>query len=127
VWAEFVHVANANNITAYPIDTMGLRVGSAGRPTNWRATDAYIALANHVGGRALVNNNSFDEGLTRIFSENTSYYLLAYQPTNSEEDGRFRRVSVKVNRPDVEVVSSRNYWGAESTRPQALDCAAAVA
>jgi hypothetical protein len=93
------------------------------------------AVARRTGGRALINSNSFDEGLARIFEENSSYYLLAYQPTNSEEDGRFRRVTVNVNRKDVEVVSTRSYWApkapsakrpAPAPPPPALEALAGV-
>jgi VWFA-related protein len=103
-WLQMVQVANANNITVYTVDTMGLR------PRTQVRADQYLSLAHYTGGRALVNSNSFDEGLSKIFAENTSYYLLAYQPTNTADDGRFRRVVVRVNRPDVEVVSTRSYW-----------------
>jgi VWFA-related protein len=104
IWAEMVQVANEHNITVYTVDTMGLRPGSQ------RSNDEYLELAHHTGGTALINNNTFEEGITRIFDENTSYYLLAYQPSKGEDDGRFRRVTVKVNRPDVEVRSARSYW-----------------
>ena len=110
IWFDFVQVANAHNITTYTVDTMGLR------PYSQVAADQYLSLAHHTGGRALVNNNSFEEGLTRILAENTSYYLLGYQPTK-EDDGRFRRVVVKVNRDDVEVVSTRSYWAPKPSPP----------
>ena len=114
VWQRFVQVAREANVSVYPVDTAGLRIG--GPP------DSYLTLAAHTGGRALVNNNSFTEGLARIYEENSSYYLLAYQPTVVEDDGRFRRVVVKVNRPDVEVMSTRSYWApkpATAKRPKA--------
>jgi len=112
VWQKFVQVARENNVAVYPVDTMGLRPGSQ------RASDGYISLANETGGRAVINSNSFTEGLTRIYEENSSYYLLAYQPTNTADDGRFRRVVVKVNRPGVEVVSTRSYWAPKPASPK---------
>ncbi|HEX5070697.1 MAG TPA: VWA domain-containing protein [Vicinamibacterales bacterium] len=120
IWSQFVQLANENNVTAYAVDTMGLR------PRTQRANDAYLELAHHTGGRAVINSNAFEEGLTAIVAENTSYYLLAYQPTQAEADGRFRRVQVTVNRPDVEVVSNRNYWAPKGTRAEVAQPAAAA-
>ena len=41
--------------------------------------------------------------------ERTTYYLLAYQSTNSALDGTFRRVTVKVKRSKVTVRSRIGY------------------
>lgn len=111
IWYDVFQVANENNISFYPVDTMGFRPGRGNR-----SIDEYIVLANHTGGKAVMNTNAFEEGLNRIYTENTSYYLLAYQPTNPATDGRFRRVSVKVNRPGAEVVSNRSYWAAKASQ-----------
>ncbi len=110
IWSQFVQVANENNVTAYAVDTMGLRPGSQ------RSNDEYLELAHHTGGRAVINSNAFEEGLTAIVAENTSYYLLAYQPSHAEADGRLRQVHVKVNRPDVDVVGTRSYWAPKAAR-----------
>ena len=114
VWQKYVQVSRAANVSVYPVDTMGLRPNRSSQ----RRADMFLSLADYVGGRAVINNNSFTEGLTRIFEENSSYYLMAYQPTNTEDDGRFRRLVVKVNRPDVEVTSTRSYWAPKPASPK---------
>lgn len=106
LWMDLFAAAQMQHVSIYPIDTMGLRVGAAAQ----RVVDDFRTVAQETGGRAVINNNSFDEGIARIFAENDSYYLLAYQPANAAADGRFRRVTVKVNRPDLEVTATRNYW-----------------
>ena len=56
-------------------------------------------------------NNDLRPGIERIFRLNSSYYLLAYQPTNAAEDGTFRRLTVRIkDRPDLEIATRRNYW-----------------
>src|SRR3990172_11592001 len=104
MWREIFTLTDAHHITINPVDTVGLEVGSQ------RFAERYLAVAENTGGRAVVNSNDFEPGIRRIFLENSSYYLLAYSPTNAAEDGRFRRVSVKVNRPGVEVHARRSYW-----------------
>jgi len=104
LWQQVLQVATENNISVYPVDTWGLR------PQPQLIENPYLSLARETGGHAVLFSNSFDEGLKRIFTENSSYYLLAYQPVTQEADGRFRQVTVKVNRPNVDVTSTRSYW-----------------
>jgi hypothetical protein len=42
-------------------------------------------------------------------TERTTYYLLAYHPTNATLDNTFRRVSVKVKRSQVSVRARPGY------------------
>jgi len=67
-------------------------------------------VTEQSGGRAIINTNKFDEGIAQIYRENSSYYLLGYQSTRSRDDRTIRRVSVKVNRPDVEVRTRSAYF-----------------
>jgi hypothetical protein len=57
--------------------------------------------------------------LTQIFRENSSYYLLGYRPTNVKADGTIRRLDVKVNRPDIEVRSRKQYIAPAAAKPNA--------
>jgi VWFA-related protein len=81
----------------------------------------YLAVAENTGGHAVIQSNDAMPGLRQILVENSSYYLLAYQP-RMEHDGRFRRFTVTVNRPGVEVVTRRGFWApgplSETTRPE---------
>lgn len=110
IWNEVFQVANESNVSFYPVDTMGLRIGN-------RIIDEYIVLAHHTGGKATINSNTFEAGLDRIYTENSSYYLLAYQPANPTKDGRFRQVRVRVNRAGAEVVGNRSYWAEKAPPP----------
>jgi hypothetical protein len=46
----------------------------------------------------------------QIFVENSSYYLLGFSSSNPAADGRFRRIQVRVNRPDVDVQTRSGYY-----------------
>ena len=69
-------------------------------------------LAKETGGFLLDNTNNLGAGVARMHQERTTYYLLAYQPTNTATDGKFRRVSVKVKRPRVTVRARPGYVAA---------------
>jgi VWFA-related protein len=103
---ELVRKAQQANVNIYPIDPMGLRVDSH---TTWKTNNLWT-LANETGGRAIINTNDFEPGLTQIMRENSAYYVLGYRPANVQADGTFRRLDVKVNRPDVEVWTRKNYY-----------------
>jgi hypothetical protein len=54
------------------------------------------ALAADTGGFLVKNSNDLDQGLGRILRDNETYYLLAYEPTNTARDGRFRKIQVRL-------------------------------
>lgn len=112
-WRDVFAEAQQASVTINPVDPMGMRpAGLSGR-----YADGYLAVAANTGGRAVLMNNDLKPGLERIRIENSSYYLLAYQPTKGLADGTFRQLTVRVkDRPDVEIVARRNYW-APRVRP----------
>ncbi len=66
-------------------------------------------LAKETGGFLLENTNDLAAGVARMQHDRTTYYLLAYHPTNAVEDKTFRRVSVKVKRSGVTVTARPGY------------------
>lgn len=67
-------------------------------------------LAQGTGGLAFDNTNNLRQGFDRIESDLRNYYLVGYTPANSEFDGRFRTIQVKVKRPDVVVAARKGYF-----------------
>jgi len=65
------------------------------------------ALSAATGGVSVLNTNTFEEGLDRILSR-SSYYLLAYAPTESF-DNKFHKVEIRVDRPGVKVYTRAGY------------------
>ena len=81
-------------------------------------------LADATGGRAILNTNAPEASVPPILDELSSYYLIAFQAPDAKPDGRFHSITVKVNRPGVEVRTRKGYYaqpisrndtGAEST------------
>jgi len=75
----------------------------------WDAEGAE-AIASDSGGFT-VDTNDLAAGFKRIADENSSYYLLGYNPTNTARDGAFRRISVNVGgRKGVDVRARKGYY-----------------
>lgn len=75
-------------------------------------TESLRTLAVNTDGLAIVDTNDLDGGFRRIADDLTSYYLLGYYSTNSKLDGKYRKITVRVKRPGVDVRARRGYRAA---------------
>ena len=92
--------ANRANVAFYPVNTDG--VASGARP------ETLLALAENTDGISATTND-FNAGLRKIADDLSAYYLLTYSPTNTKNDGAYRRIDVKVNTPGVRIKARRGY------------------
>ena len=72
------------------------------------------SLSDQTGGFLIHDTNDLVSGLRRIDDDMNGYYFLTYVPQNKDYDGRFRRINVKVARPNVDVQSRQGYYAVES-------------
>jgi VWFA-related protein len=73
-------------------------------------------LADATGGRAVLNTNAPDASVRPILDELSSYYLIAFEAPDARPDGRFHSITVKVNRPGLEVRTRKGYYAQPITR-----------
>jgi hypothetical protein len=88
--------AQRANVNIYSLDPGGLRPS----PSNLNS-DFLKAVSSNTGGFAITDTNDPGPGITQVFRENGSYYLLGYRNPDPKAEGRYRRIEVKVNRPRV--------------------------
>ncbi len=98
--------ARRANVVIYAVDMNGL---SNHHPASTLLREFMQIISGNTGGQAILNTNEPAHELERVFAENGSYYLLGYQPADARAEGRFRRIAVKVNRPDVIVRARTGY------------------
>ena len=72
------------------------------------------SLSDQTGGFLIHDTNDLAAALRRIDDDMNGYYFLTYIPQNKEYDGRFRRITVKVARSNVDVQSRQGYYAVES-------------
>lgn len=104
--------AQRSNVNVYTYDPAGLD-GLAGyfstplAQNKTAAPQTYIdylrAVADETGGRATLDTNAFDVGLTQMFHETAAYYILGYREAAPKSGGHFSRLDVSVKKPGLEV------------------------
>ena len=83
--------------------------------------DGTNSLAVDTGGFAIRNENNFGRALDEIQRDAGTYYVVGYIPAKDTFDGKYRAISVKVNRPGIKVRARRGYL---AVAPAALTCSA---
>ncbi len=114
-----VNAAAKANLAIYAVDARGLMAAPPGAAAssagprgttlyngsfynNQRATindsqETLYTLAADTGGKAYFDSNDITGEIVQARQEMRSYYLLGYYSTNSAKDGKYRRISVKLN------------------------------
>jgi len=117
------------NVNIYGVDPGGL--GGMENFLQSRGVDLFVAgrtatlhrdflraVSDNSGGRAIVDTNDLDRAVAEVFRENSSYYLVGYQTPSLAQDGRFRRLEVRVNRPGVTVQARKGYFVPRPPKPR---------
>jgi VWFA-related protein len=101
---------NRSNISVYGIDPGGLRV----KPNPLRL-DFLRSVSLDTGGIPVLDTNDPTKQIEQIYQENQHYYLLGYQPANPRTEGRFRKIEIRVDRPDAMVRTRSGYYEPRKT------------
>jgi VWFA-related protein len=120
--------ANRETVSFYPIDPRGLAVfdtpidavspSGAGRggviDEMGRVRGRLETLKNLASATDgfVSESNDFNASMKRIADDLSDYYLLGYNSTNAKLDGKFRKITVRVKRPGVQVRARRGYLAA---------------
>jgi VWFA-related protein len=72
--------------------------------------EAIRELAERTGGFLIANTNNTDKLLAHVMEEVDTHYEIAYAPVLEREDGHFRKIEVKLSRPDLKVETRSGYW-----------------
>ena len=84
-----------------------MRSGAVNRDLSHQAMEE---LANDTGGKAYYNTNGLSDALARVINNGSRYYSLAYSPTNTTMDGKFRHIQVKLLNGKHSLAYRRGYY-----------------
>ena len=82
---------------------------------NSNPDSALGALADETGGLLIANTNDPGPRLRQVGEDLHGYYVLTYTPKNQNYDGRFRQISLKVNRSGVDVQARKGYYAIDTS------------
>jgi VWFA-related protein len=78
-------------------------------------------VAERTGGKAFYNSNDLEGAIGKSIEDGSTYYTVAYYPANKEWNGKFRKISVKVNRSGVKLRNRLGYYGVDPKTAGTLD------
>ena len=110
---EFDQVLDLAKRSEVVIYAIGLRAGEIARREFKEAEFVLKQLANETGGRAFFVTDARD--LAKIYQgiwdELSSQYAIAYSSANPKRDGAWRRVQVRLLRPNTTARTKLGYYG----------------
>ena len=103
----------AANVPVFSISTRGFTGGAVPADSRLagaasRSRDDERTIAGRTGGRTIAQTNTPAAEIPAVFRELSVAYTIGFQQDKPETDGRFRRVEVRVNRPDVIIEPSEH-------------------
>jgi len=124
-----------SQIAVYPIDVRGVmqnpvfaadttrNYGGGARGTARMAADqsqfindtaaengTMTVLAKATGGRAYIGTNDLTQAVKEAVDQGSNFYSLSYSPTDSNMDGKLRRIKVQVGHPGVTLAYRTGYY-----------------
>jgi VWFA-related protein len=116
-----INAAVKANVAIYPIDARGLMADPPGGDASHAASrgtgiyngsvynqqratindsqETLYTLAADTGGKAFFDSNDITAGIVQAQQQMRSYYLLGYYTTNPAQDGKYRKITVKLTNP----------------------------
>jgi VWFA-related protein len=118
-----VNAAVRANVSFYPIDARGLVAtppGGDASQASSRGTgiisgtkqqsqrnsfndsqETLVTIAADTGGKVMLDSNDLSMGIRQAQEDISSYYILGYYSTNTAEDGKYRRIDVRIVNKDL--------------------------
>jgi len=78
--------------------------------SNAASQDTLATLSSDTGGKAFFDSNDFSGVFSQVQKDSSVYYVLGFTSNNPMKDGRFRKLKVLVNRPDLKLDYRSGYY-----------------
>ncbi len=103
-----LQAAIAAGCTIYTVDMSAINDNSVGRRQNQGVLKTF---ADKTGGKfiATPGGQAMREAFRSIVGEIGVQYTLAYSPTNTQKDGKWRAIEVRVARPNLTIRTKKGY------------------
>ena len=127
-----VNAAVRANLAIYSVDTRGLQavspLGDASTGSlrgtgatnggalmnnmnaNFATQEVMGTLSAETGGKAFLDSNDFAPAFAQVQRDTSAYYAIGFHSSNPLRDGRYRKLTIKINRPNVKLEYRPGYY-----------------
>ena len=127
-----INAAVRANLAIYSVDTRGLQaispLGDASTGSlrgtgafsgaaltnnmnaNFASQEVMGTLSSDTGGKAFFDSNDFAPAFAQVQRDSSDYYAIGFHSTNLLRDGRYRKLTIKVNRPGIKLEFRPGYY-----------------
>ena len=120
------------NLAIYSVDTRGLQaispLGDASTGSlrgsgaynggallnnmnsNFATQEVMATLSHDTGGKAFFDSNDFAPAFAQVQRDNSEYYAIGFHSSNLARDGKYRKLTIKVNRPGIKLEYRPGYY-----------------
>jgi VWFA-related protein len=127
-----INAAVRANLAIYSVDTRGLQaispLGDASTGSlrgngaynggalqnnmsqNFATQEVMATLSSDTGGKAFFDSNDFAPAFAQVQRDTSAYYAVGYHSTNPARDGKYRRLTIKINRPGIKLEYRPGYY-----------------
>lgn len=127
-----INAAVRANLAIYSVDTRGLQAvtpmgdastgsyrGSAAFngaslqnnfQANFASQEVMGTLSSDTGGKAFFDSNDFAPAFAQVQKDSSEYYAIGFHSSNPARDGKYRKLTVKINRPDIKLEFRPGYY-----------------
>jgi VWFA-related protein len=127
-----VNAAVRANMAIYSVDTRGLEavspLGNASTGSlrgtgafnggalannmnsNFASQEVMASLSTDTGGKAFLDSNDFAPAFAQVQRDTSAYYAIGFRSSDTARDGRFRKLTIKINRPGTKLEYRPGYY-----------------
>jgi VWFA-related protein len=127
-----INAAVRANLAIYSVDVRGLQailpVGDASTGSmrgtgaysggallnnmnaNFASQEVMSTLSTDTGGKPFFDSNDFSAAFAQVQRDTSSYYAIGFHSSNPARDGRFRKLTIKINKPGVKLEYRPGYY-----------------
>ncbi len=120
------------NLSIYSVDTRGLQaispLGDASTGSlrgsgaynggaltnnmnaNFATQEVMATLSSDTGGKAFFDSNDFAPAFARVQRDTSAYYAIGFHSSDLARDGKYRKLTIKMNRPGVKIEYRPGYY-----------------
>ncbi len=77
---------------------------------NFATQEVMATLSTDTGGKAFFDSNDFAPAFAQVQRDSSEYYAIGFHSNNPARDGKYRRLTIKLNRPGIKLEYRPGYY-----------------